>query len=53
MPKNISSAWDMIQELGIRIESYTKLIKGPREHFSDLLQRLTKTVQIGVTDPEY
>ena len=39
-------------DLGKRIESYTRVIQGQRELFSDFLQRLTKTVQIGVTDPE-
>ena len=27
-------------------------MKGPREHFSDFLKRLTKAVQIGIVDPE-
>lgn len=29
------NAWDKIQEPGIKIESNTKVIKGPREPFSD------------------
>ena len=35
-----------------RIESYTKVKQGQRKVFSDFLQKLTKVVQIGVTDPE-
>lgn len=46
------SAWDKIQESGKQIESYAKIIQGPREPFSDFLQRLIKTVQIEVADPE-
>ena len=34
-----------------RIESYTRVKQGRREHFSDLLQRLTKAVQIELTNP--
>ena len=46
------NAWDRIQELGKRIESYIRVKQGQREPFSDFLQRLTKAVQIGVTDPD-
>lgn len=37
---------------GKRTESYTKVRQGSKELFSDLLQRLTKAVHIGVSDPE-
>lgn len=46
------NAWDKIQELRKRTESNTKVIQGPREPFSDFLQRLTKVVERGVADPE-
>ena len=32
--------------------NHTKVTQNPREPFSDILQRLTKAVQIGVIDPE-
>ena len=34
------------------MESYLRVKQGQRECFSDILQRLTKAVQIGITDPE-
>ena len=46
------TTWDKIQELGNIIESYTKVILGPRRTFSDFLLRLTKAIQIGVADTE-
>ena len=46
------NAWSKFWELGKRIESYDRVKQGKREHFSDSLQRLTKAVQIGVTDLE-
>ena len=46
------AACDKIQKLRKRIESYTKVIQRPREPFSAFLQRLNKSVQIGVADPE-
>ena len=46
------SAWDSMQELGKSIESYTMVKQGRREPFYDLLQRIIKAVQIGVTDSE-
>ena len=45
-------AQDRIQKLGKRVESYLRVKQGQREPFSDFLQRLTRAVQIGVTDPE-
>ena len=44
------NAWDRIQELGKRTESYIRVKQGQREFFTDFLQRLTKSVQLGVTD---
>ena len=46
------SAWNSIQELGKSTESYTMVKQGQRELFHDLIQRITKAVQIGVTDSE-
>ena len=38
------NAWDKIQELGRRTESYIKVKQNLREPSSDFLQRLTKAV---------
>ena len=46
------NAWDRIQELEKRIESYIRAKHDQREPFTDILERLTKAVQLGVTDPE-
>ena len=46
------SAWDRIQQVGKLIKSYTRVKQGQREPFSAFLQRLTKAIQIGVTDPD-
>ena len=45
-------AWDRIQELGKGVESYLMVKKGQRETFSEFLQRLTRDVEISITDPE-
>ena len=45
------NVWDRIQESRKRTESYLSVKHDQRETFSDFLQRLTKAVQIGVTDP--
>ena len=44
-------AWDRIQKPAEN-ESYTRVKQCQREPLRDVLQRLTKAVQIGVTDPE-
>ena len=46
------NACDRIQDLGKRIESYIRVKQSQRAPLSDFLQRLSKAVQIGVTDPE-
>ena len=46
------NAWDRIQELGKRTESYIRLKQDQREPFTDFIERLTKAIQLGVTDPE-
>ena len=43
-------AWDRILELRNIVESYLRVKQVQKKTFSDFLQRLTKTVQIGVTD---
>ena len=48
----VLKAWDKIQELGKKVESYLRVKEDQRQPFSDFLQRLTRAVQIGVTDPE-
>ena len=35
------NAWDRIGEMGKKIESFTKVMQGPKEAFVDFLQRLT------------
>ena len=35
-----------------KIESYIRVKQGQREHISDFLQRLTKAIQVVVTDPK-
>ena len=46
------NACDRIQELGRRTEPYIRVKQNLREPSSDFLQRLTKAVQIEVTDPD-
>ena len=46
------NAWDRIQKPEKRTKSYVRVKQGQREPFSDFLQRLTKAVQIRVTDLE-
>ena len=50
--KEALNAWDRHQDLGRRTESFIKVKQNPREPSSDFLQKLTKGVQIEVTDPE-
>ena len=45
-------AWDKVQEPGHNVESYLRVKQAQRERFSEFLQRLTRIVQIGITDPE-
>ena len=42
--------WD--SEIRKRTDSYLRVKQGQREPFSEVLQRLTKAVQIGVNDSE-
>ena len=46
------NAWDRIKKSEKRTKSYVRVKQGQREPFTNFLQRLTKVVQIGVTDPE-
>ena len=45
-------AWDRIQELERKVESCLRVKQGQREPFNNILQRLTKAVQIEVIDLE-
>ena len=38
------NAWDGIGEIGKKIELFTKVIQDQKEAFTDLLQRLTSSV---------
>ena len=46
------NAWDKVEESGKRTESFTKNIQGPKEAFTDFLQRLTSGVNRIVSDSE-
>ena len=46
------NAWDRIQGPGKSIESYIRVKPCQKEPFSDFLQRLTKAVQVGMSDPK-
>ena len=50
--KAVLNASDRIQELRKRIESYTSVKQDHKESFNNFLQRSTKAVQTGVTDPD-
>ena len=38
------NAWDRTEEVGKKIESLAEVIQGPKEIFTDFLQRLTSAV---------
>ena len=46
------SAWNRVQELRKIFESYPRVRQGQKETVTDTLRRLSKTLQIGVTDSE-
>ena len=46
------NAWDRIEDVGKKLESFTKVIQSPRETFTDFLQRLTSAVNRTVPDSE-
>ncbi|KAL6067262.1 hypothetical protein STEG23_006100 [Scotinomys teguina] len=46
------NAWDRIEEAGKKIESFTKVKQGPKESFTDFLQRLTSAVNRMIPDIE-
>ncbi|XP_052610186.1 oxidized purine nucleoside triphosphate hydrolase isoform X1 [Peromyscus californicus insignis] len=46
------NAWDRVEEPGKKTESFTKVIQGPKESFTDFLQRLTSAVQKMVPNSE-
>ena len=43
---------DKAEESEKRSEPFTKIIQGPKEAFTDFLQRLTSVVNRMVSDPE-
>lgn len=45
------NAWDRVEELGKRIEAFTKITQGLKEAFTDFWKRLTTAVNT-VSDPE-
>lgn len=44
------NAWDEVEGSGKRTELFTKIIRGPAEAFSDVLQILTSVVNRIVSD---
>lgn len=44
------SSWDKVRESGKRSESFTKIIQGTQETFSDFFQRLLSAVNRIVSD---
>lgn len=38
------NAWDKVEESGKKSESFTKIIQGPKEAYTDILQRLTSDI---------
>ena len=46
------NAWDRIEEIGKKLESFTKVVQSPRETFTDFLHRLTSAVHRSVRDSE-
>ena len=48
----VLNAWNRIGEIGKKIESFTKVIQGPKEAFMDFLQRLTSAVNRMIPNSE-
>ena len=46
------NAWDRIEEVGKKLESFTRVIQSPSETFTDFLHRLTSAVNRTVRDSE-
>ena len=46
------NAWDRVGEVGKKIESFTKVIQGPKEVFAGFLQRLTSAVKRMIPNSE-
>ena len=51
-PMAASNAWNLIEEIGKKLESFTKVVQSPRETFTDFLHRLTSAVNRTVPDSE-
>ena len=46
------NAWDRVEEVGDKTESFTKVIQAPKETFKDFLQRVTSTVNRMIPNSE-
>ena len=48
------NAWDQIEEIGKKAESFTKVIQSPKETFTDFLHRLTTAMStmVQIQNPE-
>ena len=46
------NAWDRIEEVGKKIESFTKVREGPKETFTDFLHRLTSAINTAIPNSE-
>ena len=46
------NAWDRIREIGKKIESFIKVMQGPKEAFTDFLQRMTLAVNRMIPNSE-
>ena len=52
MPRAALNAWDKIEEVGRKIESFTKVMQGPKKAFMDFLQKLTSAVNRMIPNSE-
>ena len=52
MPYTALKAWNRIGETGNKIESFTKVLHGPKEDFMDFLQWLTSAVNRMIPNSE-
>lgn len=46
------NALDKVHESGETIKPYTKVVQGPRERFTEFLERLSTAVELQVTDSD-
>lgn len=43
-------AWDKFKETGKRLESFSQVFQGPKETFTDFMQRLTSVIGRNISD---